>query len=169
VLGTTTTNTAGAYSLSIPNASATPVDGYLKFSGSGVVPTFLYPPEPFSANASALDSATVTTGTLALLYTFAGTSMNSADGTSLVLVTDCAGAPITGATVAFGPAAGRVVYLSGGLPSSSATETDSTGVALGLNVPPGNNTITATFQGTSLKSHVVDIRANTITQTSIHP
>jgi hypothetical protein len=171
LLGTTTTNTAGAYSLSIANPSASPVDAYLQFTppGAGPLRTFLYPPEPFSANATALDSSTTNTTTLSLLYGLAGMSLNAADGTSLVLVTDCAGAPIPGATVGFSPAAGRVVYLSNGLPSTGATETDLTGLALGLNVPPGNSTITASFQGTSLKSHVILIRGGSITQTSIHP
>ncbi len=83
-------------------------------------------------------------------------------------MTNCAGTPIAGATVTSSPA-GQVRYNAGGAPSSTANATADDGVAYIANVAAGNVTIQASAGGHTLRSHIVNARANAITLTQIQP
>src|SRR5207237_1440136 len=59
------------------------------------------------------------------------------DGFIAVVVTDCAGNPLPGATVSSNPA-GSVYYNAGGAPSSTATSTATDGIAYIFDFVAGN-------------------------------
>ncbi len=166
-LATTTTNTPGAYGLSITTGGA-PVNGYLRVTDSSHhLDTYAYPAVPLSRDA--VDNVLmVSSSEFSTLAAAAGITPVAGDGFIAVVVKNCAGTPVTSATVTSSPA-GTVRYNAGGFPSSTATSTDSTGVAYIANVTAGNVTVQATASGYTLRQHVVNARANAITLTEIAP
>jgi hypothetical protein len=166
-LATDSSKTNGLYSVSI-TTGGTPVDGYIRVTDSTRhLPTYAYPPVPLAASETT-DVFMPTASEFSFLAAAAGITPVNGDGFIGVLVKDCSGAAIVGATVASTPA-GTVRYNAGGVPSSSATATDSTGVAYIANVSAGNVTVQATASGHTLRQHVVNARANAITLTQIKP
>jgi hypothetical protein len=166
-LATSTTNTPGAYSLSITTGGA-PVNGYVRVTDSSHhLDTYAYPAVPLSSDA--VDNVLmVSSSEFSTLAAAAGITPVAGDGFIAVVVKNCAGTPIDGATVSSTPV-GEIRYNAGGFPSSAATSTDSTGVAYIANVAAGNVTVKATASGHTLRQHVVDARANAITLTEIQP
>jgi len=165
-LDSTTSDGSGNYTLTIATGR-TPVDGYVRVTKTGYLATYGFPAVPLSADAT--DNILVLTssefGTLASLV---GESPTPGDGFIAIVVTDCAGNPLTGATVASNPP-GRIHYNAAGAPSSSATSTYTDGVAYIFNVAAGDVTIFGTASGHALRQHVVNARANAVTLTQIQP
>ena len=158
---------SGAYSLTVPT-SGLPVDGYLLSTKSGFLDTYVYPSEPASKTAT-VDVSMLTSSTFGFLQSFAGVTQNASKGAIIVEVVDCNGSPIAGATITSSPA-GTVRYLSGGIPSSSATATDVAGVAFIFNVGPGDVSVMSTAGGNTLRAHTVNARAGSaLTTTQIAP
>src|SRR5260370_15513586 len=164
-LDTTTSDGSGQYTLTIATG-ATPVDGYVRVTKTNYLSTYGFPAVPLSADAT--DNILVLTssefGTLASLV---GESPTPGDGFIAIVVTDCAGNPLTGATVASNPA-GRIHYNAGGGPSSPATSTSTDGVAYIFNVVAGDVTIIGTASVPALRQHVVNTLANAVTLTQVH-
>jgi hypothetical protein len=165
-LDTTTSDGAGMYTLNVSTGGA-PVDGFVRVSKSGYDTTYGYPPVPLSADATE-NIVVLTSSEVSFLANAVGVTPTAGDGLIIVIVTDCAGTTLTGATVAANPA-GTVKYNAGGAPSSSATSTASDGIAYLFNVAPGNVTITATGSGHVLRQHVVTAHADAVTLTQIQP
>ena len=165
-LAADTSDTPGAYSLSI-TTGATPVNGYIRATDSAHITTYAYPAVPLAANATE-NILMVTTTEFSFLAAAAGITPVAGDGFIGLVVTNCAGAPLAGATVSSNPA-GQVRYNAIGAPSSTATSTASDGVAYIANVAAGNVTVQATASGHTLRQHVVNARANAITLTQIQP
>jgi hypothetical protein len=162
-----TTNTPGQYSLAILSGG-TPVDGYLSVSDSGHhIDTYAYPAVPLSADITD-NVLMVSSSEFGILAASAGITPVAGDGFIGVVVRNCQGTPVTGATVTSVPA-GTVRYNAGGAPSASATVTAADGVAYIANVAAGNVTVQASVGGLTLRQHVVNARANTITLTEIQP
>ena len=162
-----TTDTPGQYSVGIATGG-TPVNGYLAISDSGHhIDTYAYPAVPLAANVTD-NVLMVSSNEFSLLAASAGITPVAGDGFIGVIVRNCQGAPVAGATVTSSPA-GTVRYNAGGLPSSTATSTAADGVAYIANVGPGNVTVQATASGHTLRQHVVNARANAITLTEIQP
>jgi hypothetical protein len=95
-----------------------------------------------------------------------------------ILVTDCLGNPLQGATVSAanggGPVGDQPIYNAGGTPSGMATVTDVDGIGIITNIPAGTTTIDAQFQGYNMREHVVQIRVagapdNALTTTIVIP
>jgi hypothetical protein len=165
-LAADTSNPAGFYSLSIATAGM-PVNGYVRVTDSAHITTYAYPPVPLAADAIE-NVLMVTSSEFSFLAGAAGVNPVAGDGFIGLVVANCAGTPIAGATVSSTPA-GEVRYNAGGLPSPSATATASDGVAYIANVAAGNVTVQATASGHTLRQHVVDARADVITLTQIQP
>src|SRR6266702_2746005 len=139
-LAADTTDTPGFYSLTI-STSGTPVDGYVRVTASGHITTYAYPAQPIPRDT--LDNISmVTPAEFSLLAAAAGITPQLGKGFIGVLVKDCTGTAITGATVSTTPAA-TVLYNVAGVPSSSATATASDGVAYVANVTAGDVTVKA--------------------------
>ena len=162
-----TTNTPGQYSLAIPT-DGTPVNGYLAISDSGHhIDTYAYPAVPLAADVTE-NVLMVSSNEFSLLAGAAGINPVAGDGFIGVVVRNCQGTSVAGATVTSMPT-GTVRYNAGGLPSSTATSTAADGVAYIANVGPGNVTVQATASGHTLRQHTVNARANAITLTEIQP
>ena len=166
-LDSTTSDSVGNYSLTLATASV-PLDGYVLVSKTGYVDTYGYPPAPLAASA-AQSVLLVTSSEVVGLYAAAGSSHTGGTGSIAVVITDCDGTPIAGATVSTS-AGGTVRYSSGsGIPSSSATSTSADGVAYVLNVTAGDVVVSGALTGHTLRSHTVNARADVVTITGLAP
>ena len=162
-----TTDTPGRYAVAI-STGGLPVNGYLAISDSGHhMDTYAYPAVPLVGDITQ-NVLMVSGSEFPVLAAAAGITPVPGDGFIGIVVRNCAGTPIAGATVTSSPM-GTVRYNTGGLPSSSATSTSADGVAYIANVVAGNVTVMATASGNTLRQHVVNARADAITLTEIQP
>ena len=161
-----TSDTPGFYSLNI-TTGGTPVNGYLRVTHSGQVDTYAYPSRPLAANLTT-NVLMPTSNELTFLGSAVGVTQAAGNGFIGVIVKDCNGATLAGATVTTSPA-GTVRYNAGSSPSGSATSTSTDGVAYVFNVTAGNVTVMANAGGHALRQHVVNARANVVTLTEIQP
>jgi hypothetical protein len=168
LLDSDTTTAAGEFSLS-STTGGVPLDAYLAMTATGYPASFVYPTDPLTADELNFGARALTSSNLNLAYLLSGVVHASGTGTTVVLVVDCLGVPIEGATVAFVPSAGALRYLVGGVPSNSATSTDASGAALGLNAPAGESTVQANYSSTALESHSFESQPDGLSFTLIHP
>lgn len=165
-LAADTTDTPGNYSLSITSGGA-PVNGYVRVTDGSHLDTYAYPAVPLAGDVTE-NVLMVSSNEFATLAAAAGITPVPGDGFIGLVVRNCAGAPVEGATVTSNPA-GTVRYNTAGFPSSSATSTASDGVAYIANVTAGNVTVQANASGHALRQHIVNARAGAITLTEIQP
>jgi hypothetical protein len=165
-LAVDTSDTPGMYSVSITTGGV-PVNGYLKVTHSGQLDTYAYPAVPLAGNLTT-NVLMPTSNELSFLGTAVGVTQSVDSGFIGVIVKDCLGATVAGATVSTTPP-GRVKYNSGSTPSQTATATSTDGVAYVFNTAPGDVTVRASFGGMQLRQHVVTARAGTVTLTEIQP
>lgn len=161
-----TSTTPGFYSLTFATGG-TPVNGFLRVTKSGHLPTYAYPARPIAANDTT-NVLAVTSVEFGILGTAVGESQQAGNGFIGVVVRDCTGTPLANATVQTNPA-GTVKYNAAGAPSSTATVTAADGVAYVFNVAAGTVTVMATANGHTLRQHAVNARADVITLTEIQP
>ncbi|HWC74974.1 MAG TPA: hypothetical protein VG454_13645 [Gemmatimonadales bacterium] len=166
-LAADTSNTPGFYSLSI-TTGGTPVDGFLRVShGGSYITTYAYPARPLAADDTT-NVLVISPNEFTLLSTAASAPHTAGDGTIVIVVRDCDGKQLAGATVASNPS-GLIRYNAVGGPSTTATSTYTDGVAYIFNVAAGNVTIMGTASGHALRQHVVNARADAITLTELKP
>ncbi len=169
VLQSTTSGAQGAFSLTL-TTGGTPVNGYARLTNTGFRRTAVYPPSALAGSFTGLPAPIVTPATFGNLELFAGVEQNdTVNGALLVLVSDCAGEPVNGATVTVtqnGASVGTLLDLSDAQPGAYAF----------FNVPAGVVTVGATYNGTTFRAHDVKAFANsseapngTITATLIQP
>ncbi|MEO8276345.1 MAG: hypothetical protein ABI639_09000 [Thermoanaerobaculia bacterium] len=169
LLDSETTLPDGSFSLTASTGS-TPLGAYLTVTASTYANTRFYPADPMVDSETNIAVQAVKSSTLSGLYFLAlGGPQTPGTGTTVVLVADCAGTPVAGATVAFTPPAGTLRYLAGGLPSSTATATDASGAALGLNAGAAGTSVAASYSGVAFKSHGFAVVGSTVSATLIHP
>jgi hypothetical protein len=101
----------------------------------------------------------------------AGMTYDPAQGTVLLRTVDCARALTAGESVSLSPSPGQTAYFTDGLPSTSGTATDATGVAMVLNVAPGLTTVSATLASNAqvVATRKGLVRPNTITIVDVAP
>jgi len=165
-LAVDTSNTPGFYAVSIATGG-TPVNGYLRATHSGQVDTYAYPARPLAANLTT-NVLMPTQSELDFLAVAVSVTQSASNGFIGVVVKDCSGNPVAGASVSTNPG-GTVKYNSGGAPSGTATSTSDDGVAYVFNVPAGNVTVRANGGGETLREHAVNARAGKVTLTEIQP
>lgn len=167
-LFTDTSNTPGFYSLNI-TTGGTPVNGFVKVTHSGQLDTYAYPARPLRENLTT-NVLMPTSAEIGFLGGVVGVTQSGTNGFIGVIVKDCLGNTVSGATVSTSPA-GTVKYNAGTTPSGSATSTSADGVAYVFNVPVGDVTVMATARGLALRQHVVRARASSgaVTLTEIQP
>jgi len=161
-----TSSTPGDYIVSIPTGG-TPLDGYLRVSASGFMSSYAYPAQPLRAD-TVNDIVMITPTEFSLLAAAASITPQAGKGFIGIVVKDCTGAPISGATVTTNPA-GTVLYNVVGVPSSSASSTAADGIGYIANVTAGDVVVRATASGHTLRQHTVNARADAITLTEIRP
>lgn len=161
------TDGSGAYSLSLATGGH-PLDMYLRASLSGDRDTTLFPPTALYEDSNAGYILIVTQSDFDFAAQLSGVTQSSSKGVVGIDVIDCAGHALAGATVSTSPG-GTVVYVSNGMPDTSATSTDTSGVAIVFNVPAGEVTVSATVNGMTLRSHAVNAIAGVTTTTAIRP
>lgn len=163
-----TTAADGSFALSLATGGS-PVDAFLAFAAGGYPTTRYFVSDPLAADATALAARAISASQLGLIYFFANVAQLPGTGTAVVVVVDCAGTPIEGASVALTPAPTALRYLAGSLPSPSATATDASGVALGLSAPAGGCEVAASYGGRPLETHAFQVFAGGVSATPIHP
>jgi len=163
-----TSSTPGFYALVIPTGG-TPVNGFLKLVKSSYLTTYAYPARPLAADA-VTNVLMITSTEFGLLSGAVSVTQTAGNGFVGLVVKDCNGNPLSGATVSVSPVGSSAVrYNSGSTPSSSATSTSADGVAYVFNVTAGNATVQASAGGHTLRAHIVNARADVITLTEIQP
>lgn len=165
-LAVDTSVTPGRYAVSLTTGN-TPVNGYLRVTSSGKVDTYAYPARPLAANLTT-NVLTPSQSELDFLALAVSVTQSASNGFIGVVVRDCSGNPVAGATVSTNPG-GTVKYNSAGAPSGTASSTADDGVAYVFNVPAGNVTVRANGGGETLREHAVNARAGKVTLTEIQP
>lgn len=162
-LAMTMTDATGAWSLSIPNAAATPVDGYVRAVKTGHRTTYLVPPAPMAANIANAPVLLLSNTTFDIIVQFvANTTQAPGNGSVALAVVDCANMPIAGATIAVtqnGAAVGSFFDASQLQPGASIT----------FNVPPGQTDVTVSYNGTNFRARAVEVFAGSTTTTIVRP
>lgn len=165
---TAMTDAQGNFTLTI-TTNGVALDGYVKATLATYMDTYLYPPAPLAADFNGATVIMLTPNTFDLLAnTLCSANQTTSMGTIAAEVEDGSGAFVAGATVASSPAATKYCYDSGGLPSRSATATDTDGLGYMFNVT-GAATVTAMKAGTTFTSHSVKAHAGALTTTLIKP
>lgn len=165
-LAVDTSDAGGLYLLTVATGGV-PLNGYVRVQKGGYITTYGYPAVPLVA--SAIQNVLVpTSGEIDLLEFAADVTQAAGNGFIGVVVVDCAGDPIQGATVSTN-GGGTVRYNSGSTPSPSATSTAADGVAYVFNVTPGDVIVSATGGGHVLRAHTVNARADAVTLTEVMP
>lgn len=166
-IATATSDAQGEFTLTIDTGEE-PVDGYVRATDAGYLVTYVWPPAPLTADVASMPVLLLSESTLGLFPLLGAPEQDPAKGMMGLVVMDCAGDPIEGATVTV-TGNGTVVYTNDGLPAAGATATDASGVVLIFNIDPGEVTVDGTAMGMSLRDRVVTVLANTVTTTVIAP
>jgi len=161
------TPAAGTFTTTAATTGGTPLDGYLIATKTGNRTTYVYPASPLTMNQAGVPVIMLTSQ---LVQALALLGVNQAVGNSMlaVLVTDCATPPmgIAGAVVTVtqgGTAVGDAPF------DASSFDPQGTGAWFITNVPPGDTTVSATYNGMTFRAHVVGAVADTTTTTQVKP
>ncbi|MBI5485994.1 MAG: hypothetical protein HY905_01540 [Deltaproteobacteria bacterium] len=161
-----TTDALGQVTLTVP-LGTTGFDGYFDVSATGYVTVLRYTVEPITEmppEAGRIVSMADTT-TFAMLAAAAGVTPDPTRGHLVISALDCNPTYAAGVSLEVDTAdvSSTAVYMIGGLPSTSATETDSSGAAGFINLPAGAATISTTLvsTGEAIASTDITIRAGT--------
>lgn len=169
-LATTMTDASGNFTLMIPTTGAA-INGFLKATKNGFVTSYLYPPSPITGDLAMVPMNMLTTSNYGTLYSLAQVGQMSGKGTIGVLVVggaELTSPPVGGATITTSPGSGAYKYNGGsGLPSGSATMTNTDGLSYAMNAPVGAITVTASKSGSTFKTTSLSVHADSLTQTLV--
>ncbi len=165
--GTAISAADGTFAIDL-SSGGVPLDAYLRATKTGFFDTYHYPAYPIATSPIGFTVQLIDTATFTGFALLSGVTPDASKGSMLLVAADCTGTGVAGATIGVAPA-GTLVYLRNRRPAPLASNTDSDGAAVVFNVPPGQVTVSASVGGTTLRSHVVTVRANTVTRTSIRP
>lgn len=155
-LATTTSAGNGDFSLVVTTSGA-PITPVLSLTATNALTSVFVGDEPIDRDVAMIEGFIGSGAAVGSLYGFSPASRDLQLGTIFIRVADCDEDPVSGVSIALSPPAEDIVYAGpAGFPSSSATETSSSGFAWALNVAPGPVVITAskageTFLPTSLE------------------
>jgi hypothetical protein len=173
--GTSTSDSQGNATLTVPAG----FDGYLEINGNGngnsIVPALWYF-SPFPVTDGTYNVGLFAQGDFQNIAQTSGATIDPSLGHSFAFALDCAeqyGSFTAGMSfdVDKKSTETRSFYLINGLPSTTATATDASGIGGFANLPTGIVTLTATLQSTGVRSgsSSVLIRAGVITYSPIAP
>lgn len=166
---TSDTTDVGHYMVTV-DTGGEPVDGYLKGTHASYKDTYVYPPAPLANDQASVPLLMVSDSVYPFLPILAGADQDAAHGFLGVLVSDCMGNPVAGATVT-SAAAEAVRYIEGtGIGDDTVTVTDESGIAILFNVTPGNAVmVDASTPDHEFEAHAVKVRADVVTTTVVAP
>jgi hypothetical protein len=165
----TTTDAAGNWTLTLATGT-TPLDGFVEASKSTPPPNptptnrtaRIYPPQPLVADQAMIPIPLFATDTFAIIVQVSGQTQSDANGTVALLILDCAGTPVSGATIS--------VKQNG---TEVGSQQDAGQLQAGawfvFDVPPGDAVVGATVQGMNLRSHTINVAAKTTSGTIVNP
>jgi hypothetical protein len=136
ILDKTASDAGGSLSFELVTGNA-PVDHYSRMTRDGHVTSYVYPSRPLDQDTNNVFFPVLPPEWRAELAGYAGIDVDPTRGIVAVIVTDCAGERVEGATVAFDPPAEAVAYWDPTFTDASATTTTINGHAWGFNVPAG--------------------------------
>ncbi len=172
VLASNTSSDAGTYRLTF-DAGCEPVNGEVRAThpspDAGFYVSYSIPAAPWIRDRSSLEIFMFDTPTSMLVAALAGITIT--DGGVLALhIADCEGNPVIGAVISTAGDAGVVRYVgAGGLPSSTATATSTSGDALVFNLPGTRVDVTATLDGGLVGTRTVPVHPNAVSGSTIMP
>jgi hypothetical protein len=161
----------GAYTFMLATGGS-PVAGYRRGTKSNYETTYVYPPEPLANDQANIPVLMVGTFAWGFLPSIAAASQNPTNGFVGLLVVDCAGNPLAGATVTVeGANPANVRYVQGtSIPNNASGATDASGIALVFDVPTGAAVgVDASTSSQELAEHDIEVRADVITMTVVAP
>lgn len=155
----------GSYSLT-GRTRGTALEAYVRATADGLVTTRLYPPLPIFTDVPMVPVPMFDP----VIVNFLSPDQEADKGIVVLLVLDCSGQPVQGATVMSTPEAGGTLYGDEmGIPDQAATSTGAAGLAYLINVPGGTVTVNATAGGEALLGHDVASVPDEVTTTVILP
>lgn len=168
----TSAATTGDYALQV-TTGGTPLNGFLRGQIASYKTTYIYPPAPISGDFANIPVLMVSNTTYAFISFIAGTdAQTSTEGLVGILVVDCTGTPVAGATVTVsGADPANVRYPQGTtVPQDNSGATDTSGIALVFKVPMNTTvTVDASSPGHEFEEHVINVRPDAITTTVVAP
>lgn len=161
------TTSTGVYTTATVTTGGNPVDGYLIATKTNYRTNNIYPASPLTKNEMGVPVIMLTNAQIAQL-SLLGITQNAGNGMFAVLATDCATPPVqvAGATVTVtqnGTMVGDAPQDLGVIGPQAA------GVYAITNVPPGATTVSASYNGMTFRTHVVQSVANEITSAQVKP
>jgi hypothetical protein len=144
VLDVTASDDGGSLVFELPTKNA-PVDHYTRMTLPGHVTSYVFPARPLVEDTSNVFFPVLPPSWREELAGYTGVDVDPSRGIVAVIVTDCAGERVEGATVTFDPPAEAVAYWDPTFTDASATETTLNGHAWGFNVPAGTVHATVTI------------------------
>ncbi|GEM_PF-2279474 len=172
VLATQLSDDAGNYRLTF-DAGCEPLNGEVRAThpspDAGFYVSYSIPAAPWIRDRSSLEIFMFDPPTSGLVAALAGVTIT--DGGVLALhVADCDGTAVSGAVISTAGDAGVVRYVgANGLPSSTATATNSSGDALIFNLPGTSVEVTATLDGGVIGARIVVVHPNAVSGSTITP
>ncbi len=169
-LGMSTSGAAGAFSAGPLPTGGTPLDGYIDVTRTADRRTLVYPPSPLTMDQAGVPVLMFNNNAFNALNTFGILSPaqnDTANGLVGIIVTDCKNVAITEGVVVTvkqnNTAVGNAPLDLGGLAAQGA------GTWLVANVPAGDSTVSATYNGMAFRAHVVNVIAGTTVTTGVRP
>lgn len=168
-LGMVTSGTGGAFSTAPLATGGVPLTGYIDVTRSGDRRTLVYPPSPLTMDQSGVPVLMFNNQAFSFLNSalLSPPQNDTANGLVGIVVTDCMNMPITEGVVVSvkqnGTAVGNSPLDLGALAAQAA------GTWLVANVPAGDSTVAATYNGMSFRAHVVNVVAGTTVTTGVRP
>lgn len=161
------TPTDGTFTTTAADTGGVPLDGYLIATKTGNRTTYVYPASPLTKDEAGVPVLMLSEALIPLL-SFIGIDQDPGNSMFLVLVTDCALPPvgIGGATVTVTQGG---VAVGDPAQSAAALDPQGEGAFFLTNVPPGDTTVNATYNGMTFRAHVVGAVGDTVTTTQVKP
>lgn len=181
-LDTTTSDSMGNFMTGALATGGVPLDGYVRASSGTTAgstqyrTTYLYPSSPLAADLTGAPVIVITPQTFSQLGSFlgGGTQDDTNNGALLVLVQDCSSTQMNGATLSVkqnDATVGTIIDLG-----AASGQAQAAGLFFVYNVPAGTTTVSATYNGMTLRAHNVVAYKNsstdpngTITLTNVTP
>jgi hypothetical protein len=159
---------AGMYVSMAATTGGVPLEGYLIATKPLFRTNRVYPASPLTKNEAGVPVLMLSESQLTQLNSFGVINNDPGNAMLAVLATDCAvpPLPIDGAVVTVtqnGSMAGEAPFAAGTLAPQAA------GLFLIGNVPPGDTTVSASYNGMTFRAHVVGAVADQITTTQVKP
>ena len=144
LISTTWSDAIGQYGFALSTGNQ-PIRTYARMRRAGHVTSYLYPSHAYWRDETNVFLPVLSPEWRDELAGHAGVELDPGKGIVGVIVSDCAGERVEGATVAFDPPAEAVAYWDPTFTDGSATTTSLNGHAWGFNIPAGEVHATITI------------------------